>query len=143
MPYQSQDIPPRSRLYHLAPVGVGTPNVESLTSFVMRLAAAHCVKTITVIAQEIAPLINESEPKPPLRSINGVGPAAPNWVSAGEMLSDLPISLSDFTDLLIHYVRQVAGVDVASFFRFLGVDFLRVSYLGDNGIRLSLDDVIT
>src|SRR5215813_8279236 len=87
MPYQSQDIPPLSRLYHLAPVGVGTPNVESLTSFVMRLAAAHCVKTGTVIAQEIAPLINESETKPALRSINGVGPAAPNWVSALESLT--------------------------------------------------------
>ncbi len=69
MPYQSQDIsqpnlPPRSRLYHLAPIGVGTPNVESLTSFVMRVAMAHCVGTGTVIAQEIAPLINKSGAKP-------------------------------------------------------------------------------
>lgn len=30
-------IPPRSRLYHLEPVGVGTPYVESLTGYMARL----------------------------------------------------------------------------------------------------------
>ena len=29
-------IPPRSRLYHLEPVGIGTPYVESLTSTARR-----------------------------------------------------------------------------------------------------------
>lgn len=36
-------IPPRSRLYRLEPVGIGTPYVESLTSYIARLAAEHCV----------------------------------------------------------------------------------------------------
>ncbi len=36
-------VPPRSRLYHLAPIAVGTWQVESLTSYVTRLAAAHAI----------------------------------------------------------------------------------------------------
>jgi hypothetical protein len=36
-------LPPRSRLYHLSPIGVGTSEVESLTGYLVRLAAAHSV----------------------------------------------------------------------------------------------------
>ncbi len=48
------EIPVRSRLYHLEPFGVGTPNVESLTSYVQRLASEHCVTTGKLIISEIA-----------------------------------------------------------------------------------------
>ena len=34
---------PRTYLYHLEPLGIGTPLVESLTSYIGRLAAAHAV----------------------------------------------------------------------------------------------------
>jgi hypothetical protein len=86
------EIPQRSRLYHLAPIGIGTPNVESLTSFVTRLAMAHCVKTWTIIKQEIAPLMNESRAKALLdgveaQSMNGLGSETPRWVSALESLT--------------------------------------------------------
>lgn len=36
-------IPPRSRLFHLAPIGIGTPWTESLTGYLARLAEAHGV----------------------------------------------------------------------------------------------------
>lgn len=95
------EIPPRSRLYHLAPIGVSTPDVESLTSFMMRLAAAHCVETGTLFAQEVALLINGSyflksgtEPiayalhlVKEIHTVNGVGPAIARWVSALESLT--------------------------------------------------------
>ena len=48
MPYELWSIalptmPARSRLYSLAPMGVGSAQVESVTSYVMRLANAHAV----------------------------------------------------------------------------------------------------
>jgi hypothetical protein len=53
-------LPARSRLYHLPPVGVGTARVESLTSYVMRLAEAHAVDTGTLFARELVPPFNRS-----------------------------------------------------------------------------------
>ena len=53
-------IPPilsRSRLYHLEPIGVGTPYVESLTSYVIRLANAHHVFPGILINKEVFPLV--------------------------------------------------------------------------------------
>ena len=52
-------IPPRSRLYHLEPIGIGTPHVESLTSFLMRLANAHSVEVNTLVAKEISIYFNQ------------------------------------------------------------------------------------
>ncbi|MBE9127722.1 MULTISPECIES: TniQ family protein [unclassified Coleofasciculus] len=51
-------IPERSRLHPLEPIGVGTPTVESLTSYVARLAAAHRVPTGIFLAQEVAPQVS-------------------------------------------------------------------------------------
>ena len=36
-------MPPRSRLFNLEPIGIGTPYVESLISYVVRESEAHCV----------------------------------------------------------------------------------------------------
>ena len=38
---EKAEVPPRTRLYHLRPVGFGTGLVESLTSYFSRLAEAH------------------------------------------------------------------------------------------------------
>ncbi len=46
-------IPPRSRLYHLEPIGVGTPYVESLSSYIARLAEAHCLTPKLLLEREI------------------------------------------------------------------------------------------
>jgi len=48
-------LPPRTRLYHLEPRGVGGAEVESLTGYVMRLAEAHCVPTSALVADELLP----------------------------------------------------------------------------------------
>lgn len=39
-------IPPRSRLFCLPPVGIGTAAVESLTGYVARLAMTHGVPCV-------------------------------------------------------------------------------------------------
>jgi len=59
--YKSWDLQqstpkPHSHLYHLEPIGVGTPDVESLTGYVVRLAQEHCVSARKLIINEIAPL---------------------------------------------------------------------------------------
>lgn len=46
---------PRTRLYHLEPLGLGTPEVESLTGYVVRLAEAHCVSTSALVTEEVLP----------------------------------------------------------------------------------------
>ena len=46
-------LSPRSRLYPLEPIGKGTPYIESLTSYIIRLADAHCVSPKILITQEI------------------------------------------------------------------------------------------
>jgi hypothetical protein len=48
-------ISPRSRLYRLDPIGVGTAAVEGLTSYVMRLAAAHAVWIGNLAGRELFP----------------------------------------------------------------------------------------
>jgi transcriptional regulator with XRE-family HTH domain len=53
-------IPARSHLYQLDPVGIGTPKVESLTSFISRLAESHCLFTGTLMERELAPIVNKA-----------------------------------------------------------------------------------
>lgn len=48
-------FPPRSRLYPLAPLGLGSPVSESLTSYIARLAEAHSVPTGLFVAHELLP----------------------------------------------------------------------------------------
>jgi transcriptional regulator with XRE-family HTH domain len=55
-------IPARSTLYPLPPIGVGTPWVESLTSYIARLADAHCVYPGTLLDKVIVPLIPSPSP---------------------------------------------------------------------------------
>ncbi len=63
--YESCDLekpkfPARSRLYSLEPVGIGTPHVESLTSYIARLSEAHCVTPRILIEREISLLREKS-----------------------------------------------------------------------------------
>jgi hypothetical protein len=52
-------LPARSRLYKLDPIGVGTTWVESLTSYLCRIADAHSVSIDTLLSKTVLPLINE------------------------------------------------------------------------------------
>ncbi len=91
-------IPPRSTLYALEPMGVGTPWVESLTSYIARLADAHCVFSGTLIYKMIVPLLSgytSDERQHPLfradgnksNLINGTGPRAIAALEALETLT--------------------------------------------------------
>ena len=53
-------IPSRSRLYCLEPIGIGTPETESLTSYVSRLAEAHSVRVRELMVHELLPFIGRS-----------------------------------------------------------------------------------
>ncbi|MDZ8052208.1 MAG: TniQ family protein [Aulosira sp. ZfuVER01] len=48
------EIPARSKLYSLEPIGVATPYTESLSSYITRLAFHHCVSPRQLIMEEIA-----------------------------------------------------------------------------------------
>lgn len=50
-------IPTRSRLYDIEPIGVGTAETESLTSYISRLALAHSVTPRTLIVGEVFPYL--------------------------------------------------------------------------------------
>nr|WP_290221393.1 TniQ family protein [Trichocoleus desertorum] len=52
-------LPPRSHLYYLEPIGLGTPYVESLTGYVARLSKTHYVETGMLILTQIAPFMKE------------------------------------------------------------------------------------
>jgi transcriptional regulator with XRE-family HTH domain len=54
-------LPKRSRLYAPAPVGMGTAMGESLTSYLARLAAAHCVYPGVLLREIIVPSVEELE----------------------------------------------------------------------------------
>lgn len=87
-------LPPRSRLYHLEPIGVGTPDVEGLTGFITRLAEAHCVPLRALIVRELVPLLRSARLSAPTiggmhafwwaeaRALNGIDTQAEDWVHA-------------------------------------------------------------
>ncbi len=47
-------VPPRSRLFALAPIGVGTPAAEGLISYILRLGEAYSVSPRRLILEEFA-----------------------------------------------------------------------------------------
>ena len=49
-----------SKLYHLKPIGIETPLVESFTSYISRLANAHSVLLRTLVTDEILPHLNRT-----------------------------------------------------------------------------------
>lgn len=109
-------IPPRSTLYQLSPIGIGTPNVESLASYVNRLAEAHCLNPSTLIVEVIAPRVNKglvrhitSRKLNTLfnlaHTLNGTGEIATNLIEALEALTlrnDLRcLTLLNWSDVLL------------------------------------------
>jgi len=68
-------IPERSRLYYLEPIGVGTPYSECLTSYIVRLAEAHCVTLEILVKHEILPLLQDRSGVSALYSTSRFGSA--------------------------------------------------------------------
>ncbi len=81
-------VPPRSRLYDLAPYEIGTPWCESLTGYINRLGWTHHVPPRALVAQEIVPRLDERQRlAAPVgvfgtkwaMSLNGAGVATKPW----------------------------------------------------------------
>jgi hypothetical protein len=97
--WETPVIPERSSLFHLEPVGVGTPNVESLTSYLTRLAYEHCVPLVKLVLTEVAPRLQENYVPHPehtslakvygerTHALNGVGTMAASLVQVLEALT--------------------------------------------------------
>lgn len=93
------EMPSRSRLYSLAPLGMGTSEVESLTSYINRLAWAYRVNPRVLVAQEILPHLSKehyvqsvpgrlgSFSRTRSMSINGTGEVARDWAETLERLT--------------------------------------------------------
>src|SRR2546423_1894085 len=87
------DLRPPSRLYHLEPIGVGTPYTESLTSYISRLAEAHCLTTGHLFAKELAPAADKKYLFPNSKKnrsslSTSFYPATPGLVSCGSTAED-------------------------------------------------------
>jgi len=112
------EAPPHSRLYHLEPVGVGSPMVESLTGYLIRLAEAHSLHLRTLVTDEILPRLNQShlyrDNRPVYNhltrfwkqstTLNGTSATSSEWVQALEQLTlrrDLRfLTMLTFADVL-------------------------------------------
>jgi transcriptional regulator with XRE-family HTH domain len=105
-------VPPRSRLYAVQPIGIGTAFVESLSGYLARLADAHAVSVGNLVLRELStlvayPLFHSSVPNTfhgRFYAMNGLGDPARKWVEAlqaGTMQRDLCfLTLLPFADLL-------------------------------------------
>ena len=93
------EMPPRSRLYCLAPLGVGITEIESFTSYVTRLAWAYRVSPRVLVAQEIIPKLKRtfhfhatveklgSFCRRGAMTLNGAGETAADWTDTLEQLT--------------------------------------------------------
>ena len=88
-------IPPRSILYSIPPIGTGTGDVEGLTSYICRLAEAHCVSPTNLLRYQIEPAAGNGRVKT-AKSVNlqshpsGDNGVAVRYVKALEYLTMQP-----------------------------------------------------
>jgi hypothetical protein len=114
---QEPSIPQRSTLYSLEPIGIGTPFSESLTSYISRLAEAHCVPLgelyLNIISPQLGKDVSSARSRSierllgsstTLRPLNGRGKCASNML---EVIEDLTLckqlhllTLLNWTNLL-------------------------------------------
>ena len=93
-------VSPRSRLYHLTPIGVGTSRTESLTGYIARLAQEHCVSVANLLSHELLPASNRPHLSRPdsnfvssgtfvktIFTLNGRSRNAEDWISGLERLT--------------------------------------------------------
>src|SRR5262245_25748356 len=91
------ELPPRTRLFNLEPMGLGTPYVESMTSYISRLAVEHHIAPWVIVSRDIAPLMSRKTLAEPSghsdlyaktsASLNGVCATAAEVVIAMEALT--------------------------------------------------------
>lgn len=82
---------PRSTLHALAPIGLGTPGVESLLSYFCRLAVSHSVSVAALcrqLARNVGWELSEKH-EWHVGNIGGIGDAASSWSSALSALTSV------------------------------------------------------
>lgn len=94
--FDKVSISPRSILYNLEPIGLGTPYVESLTSYISRLAECHNLKVTTLVSKTFTLLVKNDYLKKAfmrgclgtnIQYINGNSPISLEFVSVLEELT--------------------------------------------------------
>ncbi len=110
--------PPRSLLCALEPIGVGTPFVESLTSYISRLAGAHAVSVSDLAGYVLAKCVPHDAPivsaraddyrmgsgfHPGTHAINGLAEDARRWIAAVETATNR----TDLLFLTLTPLRQI------------------------------------
>ena len=100
----SPPIPPRTLLFPLEPIGIGTPFVESLTSYISRLAEVHAVTVSDLVGYVLAKCAPRDGPivsarardyrmgsgfHPGTHAINGLAEDARRWIIAAETATGL------------------------------------------------------
>ncbi|MEH7387593.1 helix-turn-helix domain-containing protein [Bacillus sp. JJ1521] len=93
---ETLNIPPRSTLYNLEPIGLGTPYVESLTSYISRLAECHNLNITTLVSKTFIPFVKtfhlqrsfmDRSLGANIKDINGNSPVSFDYVYALEELT--------------------------------------------------------
>jgi hypothetical protein len=79
----------RSRFYALPPIGLGTPLVESLSGYVVRLAEAHAVSAGSLVGKGLSNSVSPGDINLGNVSyaINGIGESAKRWIRALETMT--------------------------------------------------------
>lgn len=91
-----------SRLFSLKPIGVGTPNTESISSYLCRLAYEHCVPLQKLVTEELSSLLIDRKIEPNLTnmrfsSIFGNSDAKPAINGMRDMTRSLTFALESLT----------------------------------------------
>lgn len=107
------DIPPRSALFSISPIGIGTPDQESLLSLLVRTSRAHAVSPRHLISEvfgaanpAISKLAYAGFFSSLAGTVNGLGHYAELFVAATERLTGLQdiryLTLLPWQDLFPH-----------------------------------------
>ncbi|MCC8438563.1 helix-turn-helix domain-containing protein [Brevibacillus sp. M2.1A] len=116
----NQKMVSHSSLYCLKPLGLGTAAMESLTSYITRLAQAHCIKTGDLFSNILFPILNKDYTNHIIveggngfydwaHSINGITSIAVEFI---EMLGNLTgnLELRELTLLRFEHVLPNRGL---------------------------------
>jgi len=92
----SGNVLSRSVLYQIEPRGLGTPDCESLVSYLGRLAEAHCLAVGHLLMYVIGPVLQQNQGLKPIlwlsrgASVNGVAPLARSCLDSLQILTGRP-----------------------------------------------------
>jgi TniQ len=105
-------LPPRSRLYRIVPMGIGTPFTASLTSFVCRLAKAHHITMNSLFEYILMPAFgNRYQLTDPKRRSSGSG------LSTG--FRGLAKSVNGLCSTALHWIQVIESLTMRHDLRFL------------------------